>query len=33
MLAIDANLIVRYLTGDPPAQSAAARRLIGGQDE
>jgi len=28
MLAIDTNLIVRYLTGDHPRQSAQARALI-----
>jgi predicted nucleic-acid-binding protein len=28
MLAIDTNVIVRYLTGDHPAQSAQARSLI-----
>lgn len=28
MLAIDTNLLVRYLTGDDPKQSAAARALI-----
>lgn len=28
MLAIDTNLIVRYLTGDHPEQSVAARALI-----
>ncbi len=28
MLAIDTNLIVRYLTGDHPKQSARARALI-----
>jgi len=32
MLAIDTNLIVRYLTGDHPAQTAAARALIDGND-
>src|SRR5471032_3246495 len=32
MLAIDTNLIVRYLTGDHPKQSAAARTLIEGKD-
>jgi predicted nucleic acid-binding protein len=32
MLAIDTNLIVRYLTGDHPAQSARAKGLIDGQD-
>ena len=30
MLAIDSNLIVRYLTGDHPIQSAKARTLIDG---
>jgi len=28
MLAIDTNLVVRYLTGDHPRQSARARKLI-----
>jgi predicted nucleic acid-binding protein len=32
MLAIDTNLIVRYLTSDHPKQSAAARALIDGKD-
>ena len=32
MLAIDTNIIVRYLTGDDPEQAAAARQLIDGQD-
>src|SRR5665213_2942205 len=32
MLAIDTNLIVRYLTGDQPKQSAAAQALIDGSD-
>jgi hypothetical protein len=32
MLAIDTNLIVRYLTGDHPAQSARAGSLIDGND-
>jgi predicted nucleic acid-binding protein len=32
MLAIDTNLIVRYLTGDHPAQSARARALIDAND-
>ena len=32
MLAIDTNLIVRYLTGDHPQQSAKARGLIDGND-
>ncbi|MBW8728685.1 MAG: type II toxin-antitoxin system VapC family toxin [Inquilinus limosus] len=31
MLGIDTNLIVRYLTGDHPDQSARARALIDGQ--
>ena len=31
MLAIDTNLIVRYLTGDHPEQSPRARQLIDGQ--
>jgi predicted nucleic acid-binding protein len=31
MLAIDTNLIVRYLTGDHPKQSPRARKLIDGQ--
>ena len=30
MLAIDTNIIVRYLTGDHPEQSAKARELIDG---
>ena len=32
MLAIDTNLIVRYLTGDHRRQSAKARALIDGND-
>jgi len=32
MLAIDTNLIVRYLTGDHPKQSAQARQLIDNED-
>jgi predicted nucleic acid-binding protein len=32
MLAIDTNLIVRYLAGDHPGQSAKARALIDGND-
>lgn len=32
MLAIDTNLIVRYLTGDHPRQSAKARAVIDGED-
>ena len=32
MLAIDTNLIVRYLTGDHPRQSARAKALIDGND-
>lgn len=31
MLAIDTNLIVRYLTGDHPKQSPRARAVIDGQ--
>lgn len=31
MLAIDTNLVVRYLTGDHPDQSARARAIIDGQ--
>ena len=31
MLAIDTNLVVRYLTGDHPRQSARARALIDGE--
>ena len=32
MLAIDTNLIVRYLVGDEPGQAARARRLIDNND-
>ncbi|NVN88633.1 MAG: type II toxin-antitoxin system VapC family toxin [Rhodopseudomonas sp.] len=32
MLGIDTNLIVRYLTGDHPRQSAKARALIDNKD-
>ena len=32
MLAIDTNLVVRYLTVDHPEQSAQARALIDGSD-
>lgn len=32
MLAIDTNLIVRYLVGDDPGQAARARKLIDGND-
>lgn len=32
MLAIDTNLLVRYLTGDDPKQSSRARALIDGND-
>ena len=32
MLAIDTNLIVRYLTRDHPAQTKAAQALIDGND-
>ena len=28
MLAIDTNVVVRYLTGDHPEQSAKARRIV-----
>jgi predicted nucleic acid-binding protein len=31
MLAVDTNLIVRYLTGDHPKQSPRARTLIDGE--
>lgn len=31
MLAVDTNLIVRYLTGDHPKQSRRARALIDGE--
>lgn len=31
MLAIDTNLVVRYLTGDHPDQSARARALVDGR--
>ena len=32
MLAIDTNVVVRYLTGDHPRQSARARALVDGED-
>jgi predicted nucleic acid-binding protein len=32
MLAVDTNVIVRYLTGDHPKQSARARALVDGAD-
>jgi predicted nucleic acid-binding protein len=32
MLAVDTNLIVRYLTGDHQRQSAKARAVINGED-
>jgi predicted nucleic acid-binding protein len=32
MLAIDTNLIVRYLMGDDPGQAARARKLIDNSD-
>src|SRR5471030_1063050 len=32
MLAVDANLVVRYLTGDHPDQSARARSSIDSED-
>jgi predicted nucleic acid-binding protein len=31
MLAIDTNIVVRYLTGDHPEQSSRARALIDGE--
>lgn len=31
MIAIDTNIVVRYLTGDHPDQSARARTVIDGQ--
>ena len=31
MLAIDTNLVARYLTGDHPEQSPRVRTLIDGQ--
>lgn len=31
MIAIDTNLIVRYLTGDHPEQSSRAREIVDGQ--
>ncbi len=31
MIAIDTNIIVRYLTGDHPDQSPRARALVDGQ--
>lgn len=32
MLAIDTNVVVRYLTGDHPRQSPRARALVDGED-
>lgn len=32
MLAIDTNVLVRYLTGDHPKQSRAARKLVDAND-
>ena len=32
MLAVDTNVIVRYLTGDHPRQSVQARTLVDGED-
>lgn len=32
MLALDTNLIVRYLVGDDPAQAARARKIIDNND-
>ena len=31
MLAIDTNVVVRYLTGDDPDQSVRARRIVDGE--
>ena len=31
MIAVDTNLIVRYLTGDHPEQSARAQALVRGE--
>ena len=32
MLAVDTNVVVRYLTGDHPEQFANAKALIDGED-
>lgn len=32
MIAVDTNVVVRYLTGDHPRQSSIARALIGAND-
>jgi predicted nucleic acid-binding protein len=32
MLAIDTNVVVRYLTGDHPRQSTRARKLVAGSE-
>ena len=32
MLAVDTNVIIRYLTDDDPKQSAQARALVDGED-
>ena len=32
MIAVDANIVVRYLTGDHPKQSNRARALMGAND-
>lgn len=32
MLAVDTNVVVRYLTGDGAAQALTARRLVDGND-
>jgi predicted nucleic acid-binding protein len=32
MLAVDTNLIVRYLTGDHPRQSAKSRAVVDGDE-
>jgi predicted nucleic-acid-binding protein len=31
MLAVDTNIVVRYLTDDDPVQSARARQVLDGQ--
>lgn len=32
MIAIDTNVVIRYLTGDHPTQSAAAQTLVDGNE-
>jgi predicted nucleic acid-binding protein len=32
MIAVDTNIVVRYLTGDHPRQSTKARTLVDGND-